>query len=560
MPYQTSTNQYQISKYIVDSTAGNSCYTTVQTAINAAQAAGVPATVVVRPGTYTENLVLYDGINICGTTYGVTVISGRHTPPASGSFIIQNCGLTTTTHIFNSAVAGSADIFLDQCICSVANGNIFNLTNWTGSLYVDDCEVYGPDMAVVYNTGGATIKITDSMIQGGTTYTLTSTNGNVTIENSVIGCSTYFAGTTTATIRGSLLQRTMITVGTSTVNMMDSEITTGANAAINHSSANTITLADVKINSTANPCIIGAGAGAILMGSVTFLSSSTIAGTITRSFPSRLESGEFKMDTADAGVCSAVAGVISATATTDHRVQLGNAAGGLSSAGAMNHGFLLIGSTGADPVAAAPTNGANISWTGGAGSLTARVSGTTNHSVQVGNATGSLNSVAVGATGTVLAGSTGADPAFTATPTVTSISFGGNALAYYNEGTWTPVLAFGGASTGITYALNTGSYTRIGNTLFFIARVALTSKGSSIGNATVSGLPTVAAGGDGNISFSMWHLIDLSAGSTHVGGVVTSGSSVVAMYESGDNTNLQALTDIAFANSSTFYFTGSYKV
>lgn len=50
--------------------------------------------------------------------------------------------------------------------------------------------------------------------------------------------------------------------------------------------------------------------------------------------------------------------------------------------------------------------------------------GTTNHAVQVGTAGGGLNSIGVGATGTLLAGSTGADPAFTANPTVTSITAG----------------------------------------------------------------------------------------------------------------------------------------
>lgn len=61
------------------------------------------------------------------------------------------------------------------------------------------------------------------------------------------------------------------------------------------------------------------------------------------------------------------------------------------------------------------TSGSNItatsSWNlGGATSIA--VSGTTNHAVQVGNGTGSLTSLTVGLTGTVLAGVTGADPSF----------------------------------------------------------------------------------------------------------------------------------------------------
>lgn len=60
--------------------------------------------------------------------------------------------------------------------------------------------------------------------------------------------------------------------------------------------------------------------------------------------------------------------------------------------------------------------GGNIATAGAANNLTVAVSGTTNHAVQIGNATGSLTSVAVGATNTVLLGNTGADPSFGAVP------------------------------------------------------------------------------------------------------------------------------------------------
>lgn len=77
--------------------------------------------------------------------------------------------------------------------------------------------------------------------------------------------------------------------------------------------------------------------------------------------------------------------------------------------------------------------GNNITTTGnpGANSITIDVTGTTDHGVQVGNATGSLTSLAVGTDGQVLLGATGADPAFaTLTSTGGTISFtaGANTL------------------------------------------------------------------------------------------------------------------------------------
>jgi hypothetical protein len=65
----------------------------------------------------------------------------------------------------------------------------------------------------------------------------------------------------------------------------------------------------------------------------------------------------------------------------------------------------------------------------------------------------------------------------------------GNALDWYEEGTWTPALAFGGGSTGMTYSTRTGRYTRIGNRVFTEAYFQLSAKGSSTGVATITGMP-----------------------------------------------------------------------
>jgi hypothetical protein len=62
-------------------------------------------------------------------------------------------------------------------------------------------------------------------------------------------------------------------------------------------------------------------------------------------------------------------------------------------------------------------------------------------------------------------------------------------LDWYEEGTWTPTLQFGGATTDITYTTRVGSWTRIGNRVYFDCFFTLSSKGSATGNATIDGLP-----------------------------------------------------------------------
>jgi hypothetical protein len=61
-----------------------------------------------------------------------------------------------------------------------------------------------------------------------------------------------------------------------------------------------------------------------------------------------------------------------------------------------------------------------------------------------------------------------------------------NTLDIYESGTYTPVVAFGGGSTGITYASQDGEYTKIGDLVFFRAFVQLTSKGTDTGDLTIT--------------------------------------------------------------------------
>lgn len=69
---------------------------------------------------------------------------------------------------------------------------------------------------------------------------------------------------------------------------------------------------------------------------------------------------------------------INVSGTTNHALQLGNATGSLTSLGVASNGQLPIGSAGADPVLATLTAGVGISITNGAGSISIAATGTTN--------------------------------------------------------------------------------------------------------------------------------------------------------------------------------------
>jgi hypothetical protein len=64
-----------------------------------------------------------------------------------------------------------------------------------------------------------------------------------------------------------------------------------------------------------------------------------------------------------------------------------------------------------------------------------------------------------------------------------------NALDDYEEGTWTPGIAFDGNSVGVTYLVREASYTKIARQVTATGVFVLTSKGSSTGQVTITGLP-----------------------------------------------------------------------
>ncbi len=123
----------------------------------------------------------------------------------------------------------------------------------------------------------------------------------------------------------------------------------------------------------------------------------------------------------------------------------------------------------------------------------------TQHGVLLGGASNAVSSLGIGATGTVLIGNTGADPSFSATPAITSITLsGGTSLSNYTEGTWTPTIVGGGAAGVTTYTSQNGYYTRIGNIIIIIGTIVITAA-TGTGDALIGGLPfTVKSQTNGN--------------------------------------------------------------
>lgn len=103
------------------------------------------------------------------------------------------------------------------------------------------------------------------------------------------------------------------------------------------------------------------------------------------------------------------------------------------------------------------------------------------------NVIGSLADVAVNQV--LVSGGVGVAPAYSATPTVTSITFGsGTALSNYAEGTFTPTM-YGITTAGTTtYSNQTGTYTRVGRLVNF-SLIVTWSAATGTGFMLIGGFP-----------------------------------------------------------------------
>lgn len=119
-------------------------------------------------------------------------------------------------------------------------------------------------------------------------------------------------------------------------------------------------------------------------------------------------------------------------------------------------------------------------------------------------------------------------------PATQNASADANTLDDYEEGTWTPALAIGGSTTGITYTSRSGTYRKAGQIVEATHSVVLSSKGGLTGAATVTGLPFTAGSGA-----SQWSGVAVVMGGTW-GSLVSGVNGSIAA--SGTTIALQAPT------------------
>ena len=129
----------------------------------------------------------------------------------------------------------------------------------------------------------------------------------------------------------------------------------------------------------------------------------------------------------------------------------------------------------------------------------------------------------------------------------------------YEEGTWTIGLAFGGGSVGLTTSSNAGRYTKVGRQVTVTGLLVLTSKGSSTGGASVTGLPFSIGNSNDSYPAASLRLNGISyVGAFQAFGTI--GSTFISFEQISTLGAVASLTDANFTNASSFIFTLTYFV
>jgi len=164
-----ATGPVQWPKYVVSKGDPVAPFTTIQSAINAAATAGhgaaSPATVLVHPGNYAENVTLHDGISVIAFDQTVNLFSGSETQTfitgnvtcnavESGNFIINGVGVLGN---ITCAVAGG-NLFLTNIAQTAAAGDLISINIANGYLQIENC-VFTNNGAGVCIRGGSNTSI-----------------------------------------------------------------------------------------------------------------------------------------------------------------------------------------------------------------------------------------------------------------------------------------------------------------------------------------------------------------------------------------------------------------
>lgn len=215
---------------VASSTLGTGAnFTSIASAIAAAQSTGVNSTVFMQPGTYTENLTLVPGVNLCAYeadafTPNVTIV-GTCTLTTAGTVSISGIRLQTNSAALLAVTGSAASIVnLRDCYLNCTNntGITFSAASTSARIFIDNCkgDLGTTGIGLFANTSTGAISITNSAFTntGASVTATTSSAGTLNISYSSIVFPITISSTGVSTYRKSVFDTSAQNTTPSTLN------------------------------------------------------------------------------------------------------------------------------------------------------------------------------------------------------------------------------------------------------------------------------------------------------------------------------------------------------
>lgn len=266
--------EYSITPYTVGP-QGKARFQTIQSALRAAHGDG-GGIVVLQPGVYKENLVLYDKTQVVGAIglgdFGDFVIDGTHVPPNEGAFSFRNVFLKGKNSIFSDDRSGLASLMLIDVAIGVYDGYTFDLPNWKGLLAGFDIGIIdAKNDGWVNNSAGCTVFFTNVTIGSGSKNTM-KISGNTFFFGAAVKCpAILFKNSNGKIAGGTICENTISFYDDASFDIYNSTFLTMENPAVKYYSRKPTNFSSVNIISSHQPQFIGNGSGLITFNSVSFL-------------------------------------------------------------------------------------------------------------------------------------------------------------------------------------------------------------------------------------------------------------------------------------------------
>ena len=203
-----STNNYGPMKFIVDGTTpANGTHSTIAAALTSASSGD---TIFIRPGTYTENLTLKVGVNLCANTCDAltpnVTISGTCTLTAAGTVSISGIRLQTNSAALLAVTGSAASIVnLNNCYLNCTNntGITFSSSSASSLITITDCKgnLGTTGIGLFSNSGSGTMNFYNSFFSntGASTTASTCSSGSLNLDQSEFTFPLTYSSTGTGT-------------------------------------------------------------------------------------------------------------------------------------------------------------------------------------------------------------------------------------------------------------------------------------------------------------------------------------------------------------------------